>query len=65
MKKLILLFCAVLVISAYALEAKPLPVKSAIEMAETVVANTALKKRPNILFAIADDMSRASAYEHK
>jgi len=44
--------------------AKPLPVNSAIEMAETVAANTALKKRPNILFAIADDMSHASAYGH-
>ncbi|EDM25900.1 hypothetical protein LNTAR_07654 [Lentisphaera araneosa HTCC2155] len=44
MKKLIVLLCAVLVASTYAQEAKPLPVKSAIEMAETVIAETALEK---------------------
>ena len=64
MKNLILLLCAVLATSTYGQETTPLPVNSAIEMAETVAANTALKKRPNILFAIADDMSHASAYGH-
>ena len=44
MKNLLLLLCAVLVISAYAQEAKPLPVKVAIKMAETVIAETALEK---------------------
>ncbi len=57
MKKLILLLFAVLVTSTYAQETQAL--------LEPVVAKTALKKRPNILFAIADDMSHASAYGHK
>ncbi len=57
MKKLTLLLCAVLVTSTYAQETQAL--------LEPVVAKTALKKRPNILFAIADDMSHASVYGHK